>query len=287
MELTKSLAGKRVFLSYSYKDKQKVDQLTNQLLDSGVTLLADKDLKPGEQWHDAIQYRLQSSDYIIIFFSENSLKSDWLRFEYEQAFLNYAKDRHINILPVKLDNTPLPDNLKEFQLVDFDTIVNTNYDRLLSKMVNLEAINFDILSSSKFEAMILELLNRMNFQRVEWQQTISNRGFDFMAEYYARDPFGLMEKQTWIIEFKLYKNARFDLQSVRSIIESYKYIQRKDAKLALITNSQFTSVVKDYLDQVRNTDFIDIRLIDGFQLKEIISAHPDMVQRYFTDESGK
>lgn len=175
----------------------------------------------------------------------------------------------------------MPDNLKEFEVIELDNFGAIDYKALLEKMVVRENVTFEHFNVVKFEEMILELLQRLNFQKVEWHRKISERGFDFIAEYLNRDPFGIIEKQTWIFECKLYHHARFDIKTIQSVIDSYKYIQRKDAKLALITNSQFTSVVKDYIAQIRNTDFIDIRLIDGYQLKEIISAQPEMLERYF------
>lgn len=279
--ISKFLTGKRVFLSYASADKQKADKLAFQLQANGVELFSESDIQIGEKWQDAIQYHLRSSDYILICFSKNTLSNEWFRFEYEQTFLNYAKDRHINIVPIKFDSTPLPDNLNEFQSVDLDMVFATNYDRIISKMLSLENISFDDFSAVKFEELILELLHNLNFTKIEWYRKIDDRGFDFITEHLDRDPFGLIEKQTWIIECKLYKSGRFDINSIRSIVDSYKYLQRKDAKLALITNSQFTSVVKEYVASVRNTDFIDIRLIDGFHLKKIVSAQPDVVERYF------
>lgn len=281
MSVSNKLEGRKVFLSYAYADSYKVNHLKNILKAEGLAVIDDDEIEQGKSWQEAIQYRLNSSDFILLCHSKNSAQSDFVQYEYDQSFLTFAKNRHINIVPVRLDESPLPQSFNNFQPLDLEPFPNTDYSFLINKMVNLENISFSKLSAVAFEELILELLQRLNFKNISWNRKVDDRGFDFNAQYHSTDPFGLVEKQSWVFECKLYHQTRFDVKTVRTIVDRHDYLQRNNVKLALVTNSQFSSIVREYVDETRRSNYIDIKLIDGFMLKEIISRYEDLIQHYF------
>jgi len=274
-------AGKRVFLSYAHQDLPVVEQFRQALQQHEYHVYSDyTELEPGEPWVETLRYRLEASDFVIVFLSKNLFERDNLRFEYAESFFENLKRRNINLIPVCIDNYPVPPVFLAFELLY--AINNPDGPKKLIERINtIQTISFEKLSAVAFEELVYSLLQNLEFKKIEWNRTVVDDGFDFMAEYYNTDPFGQQKKETWLIECKNYKEKRFDLRTIKEIAERYKYVRRKDAKLVLITTSQFNSVAKEYLEEIRRSDFIEIDTIDGFQLKNILSKFPNLVDKFF------
>jgi hypothetical protein len=274
-------SGKRVFLSYAHQDLKVVENFRFAFLEQGYQVYSDySEIQSGEPWVETLRYRLEASDFVIVFLSKHLFERDGLKFEYSQDFLNDIKRRNINLIPVKLDDYLIPSNFLEFELIN--SIANFDGpQKLLERVNNIGAISFEKLSSLDFEELIYSLLQNLDFNKIEWNRKVTDDGFDFIAEYYNPDPFGQRKKGTWLIECKNYNVTRFDLRSIKNVIERYKYIRRQDAKLVLITTSQFNSVAKEYIENIQQSDFVEISTIDGFQLKNILSKFPNLVHKFF------
>src|SRR5690606_13965126 len=94
---------------------------------------------------------------------------------------------------------------------------------------------------------------------------------DFMAEYFSSNPFRQKRKELWMIETKFYSESRFDIKTIKQVTDLYKYINKEDAKLLLITNSQINSIVEDYLNDIRRENYLEIEVVDGLLLKKLIA----------------
>lgn len=275
--------NKTIFFSYALEDREIVQRFQNALANSGFHIFSDYTEVPpgGASWGEAIQDAFESSDFIVVFLSKSLFNRQGLHFEYSRDFLNYVKMRNINLVPVKIDDMEVPPYFLEFELVDASK-GSVDPGVLLQRVSNIADINFDALTPVQFENLVYALLQNLEFKNITWEKRqVENESFDFTAEHYTADPFGQRQRELWLIECKFYKQARFDLRSIKKIIDDYKYIRRKDAKLVLITNSQFNSVAQEFVESIQNTDFIDIKLIDGFQLKLMLSRFPGLIKNYF------
>ena len=59
-----------VFISYVRQNSDQVDKLAEELRRHGVTVWKDRDeIRPGEDWHDAIRQAIKAGDYFIACFS--------------------------------------------------------------------------------------------------------------------------------------------------------------------------------------------------------------------------
>lgn len=86
--------------------------LVNLLKASDVDVFMDNDdIKYGDEWEKTLIQNIKASDRILVFWSKNAAKSDWVRREYTMA-MNVAGMR---VIPVPLDDTPLPDGLSKYQ----------------------------------------------------------------------------------------------------------------------------------------------------------------------------
>lgn len=104
----------RFFLSYSHHDSLFVEAITELLKTTGISIFRDKENIPlGSPWRQYIYDALQGADTTIVFWSAHSAESSEVRNEYNQA-ISLKK----NVVPVMLDNTPLPSDLAEYNGLD-------------------------------------------------------------------------------------------------------------------------------------------------------------------------
>lgn len=92
-----------VFVSYSSKDKGVAEAVCRSLEEEGVRCwIAPRDIRPGEEYADAIIEALNSSRVFLVILSEESNASPQVRREVERAV---SKD--LQILTFRIDNTLL------------------------------------------------------------------------------------------------------------------------------------------------------------------------------------
>ncbi|MEQ1725093.1 MAG: toll/interleukin-1 receptor domain-containing protein [Sphingopyxis sp.] len=74
-----------VFISYSREDIEKVKQIAAAVQGEGYDLWWDKDLPPHRSYGDVIQEKIGGAKAVIVVWSENSTKSEWVRAEADMA----------------------------------------------------------------------------------------------------------------------------------------------------------------------------------------------------------
>ncbi len=85
---------------------------------SDFVFLDSDSIKPGKQWRKVLTASILDSDIVVVFWCNHSSESSEVEKEYKTAL---QADK--SVLPVLLDTTPLPNDLAEFQWVDFSEIV--------------------------------------------------------------------------------------------------------------------------------------------------------------------
>jgi hypothetical protein len=110
-----------IFVSYSHQDIGLVQPVVRLLRATEDLVFQDLDsIQPGKRWRREIAEALDAAQLFILFWCYHSSRSVEVRKEYELA-LTTGKD----VLPVLLDTTPLPEQLNEFQRVDFRHLVGS------------------------------------------------------------------------------------------------------------------------------------------------------------------
>jgi hypothetical protein len=271
----------RVFLSYSWNDKNKVDIIRNQLLQNNIEIFSDATVDLGQNWVEEIKYRMESSDFVLALLSPSLFESNGVKFGYTEEFIDSARNRSINLIPVIIESAQVPPYFMEFEIFDLTQNIEHGLKKLISRIKSIKEISFENFTGKKFEDMVYDLLRKVNFQNIKREEHTFGSNIDFIAEYYSTDPFGNKQKEIWIVESKFYKEARFDIKAIQNMLKGYKYIGNNDVKLLLITNSHFTSVVQEFLGKIKDAYVIDVRTIDGLQLKNIIAREPEILNKYF------
>lgn len=106
-----------LFISYSRKDKQIVDQFVRALNNAGFRVWIDlKGISSGEEFTRIIPKAIKNSTLVIFFSSINSNASKWTVKE-----IGYALKKEKTILPVQLDDTKYDVSI-DFLLTNIDSI---------------------------------------------------------------------------------------------------------------------------------------------------------------------
>lgn len=100
-----------LFISYSRKDQPTAKRLHNFLDDEGWDVWWDQEIQVGENWNDDLVEALNKSKAIVILWSKNSVKSEWVRKEAQ-----YAYD-HNKLFPILLEECDVPEPFTKIQWV--------------------------------------------------------------------------------------------------------------------------------------------------------------------------
>jgi uncharacterized protein len=113
----------QVFISYARQDFQAASQLADWLRRAGYKTWVDREnLLPGQQWVPAITRALHESAVVVVCLSTHSVsKRGFVQREIKIALdrANEKLEDDLYILPVRLDECPVPDEVGRFQWVDW------------------------------------------------------------------------------------------------------------------------------------------------------------------------
>jgi hypothetical protein len=124
------------FISHSTKDKPFVRRLAADLVSSGVRVwLDEQQILVGDSIPEKIAQGLAESDFFLLVASKNSVGSPWVKKELNNALVQEIERRKVTVLPIKLDETPLPDSIGDKLYANF----SGSYDDGLKEL--LESIN--------------------------------------------------------------------------------------------------------------------------------------------------
>jgi hypothetical protein len=272
--------NQRVFLSYSYKDKEKVDRVASELRNSGIDIWYDyQDIDVGSDWNKKIRYEIESSDTVIVFLSKSFLSSEWSQRELWQ-FLNESEKRSINIIPVALERVRIPSDLSGFLILN---LYNSEValEKLIHKVKTIPEITFDKFSPWDFENFIGDFLREYGFINIKHQELSNDRGFDFQADFKRKSPFGTTQVEHWLVEVKFYKKERFSISAIQQLLEYKRNLLPADIKLLLVTNSILTSVAEKYLYDFQKIENTQIEVVDGLLLRKLVARRKRLLDKYF------
>ena len=109
-----------VFLSHSSHDKAVVHDLAERLRDDGLKVWFDDwVIKPGDSIPSKIDAGLDQSAVMVLCMSAHAFGSDWAQLErYTFQFLD-PLNKERRVIPLRLDDAPLPRTLAQFKYVDW------------------------------------------------------------------------------------------------------------------------------------------------------------------------
>lgn len=124
----------KVFISHASEDLAVAEQLYDYLTRYHYEPWLDKkNILPGQNWNMEIRMALRKADFVVILLSKTAVsKRGYIQREFKLAleYLEEKLDSDIYIIPCKLDDCEVPDQLSQSQWVElkhpnsFDQIVN-------------------------------------------------------------------------------------------------------------------------------------------------------------------
>jgi hypothetical protein len=114
-----------VFISYKSQDEHSARAIRDALQRRGVSVWLDSDqIRPGDRFVAALESGIETSGVLALLATPASVTSGWVQDEYHRA-LALANAGELRLIPILLEDTPLPGFLSSRQHIDL-----RNFSRL-------------------------------------------------------------------------------------------------------------------------------------------------------------
>lgn len=269
--------SKKVFISYSYNDKQFADWLTQKLSTEKINIWYDAtDIKSGDSIKKKIAEGIEASSNIIVIISKNSIQSSWVKYEFNSALLYNSTRQGIKIILVKIDDVSIPSDLAGYPYIDLSRNKEAGIEFLLKEIKSTPSNSYAKLDWKKlnykdFENLISELLIKEGFNISRTPKT-RDGGFDFIAT--IKNNFDVDEKV--LIETKFYNNQKISIDILRQLYALFQ--SEKANKVFLITNSELTNSSRDFLSHLSS----NIVVWEEQKLLSKLYSNTDILEKYFS-----
>lgn len=108
-----------IFLSHSSSDKPQVRQLFLALQALGLRVFLDeRQLQVGDSLYSSLNDSLEASDYLVFCISRAAVSSGWVEREVGGSLARQIKGGRKKVLPVLLDDAPIPPLLSDLVWLD-------------------------------------------------------------------------------------------------------------------------------------------------------------------------
>lgn len=270
------------FIIYSYQDSEIADVFASQLTQANIRIFQDKlSLQAGSSISSTIRSELSASDYLILLLSPQALESKWVKYELEYVIGKDWRERAITVIPIKVKPCKIPSYIASWSLID----ATRNLDYAMKKLVELlrvaPEVTFEKFTPQVFEELIYDFLKEYKFKNIHSARRLHDYGYDFIALYESKDPFGRKELVEWLIEIKAHKN-RTDFSSLHSFAGSLS-LRKEPVRGLFITSSQLTSSAREWLEQTKKKGGPKIFVLEGTELKRLILSRKRLIKKYFSN----
>ncbi len=119
MGLSACLPSVQVFISHNHEDQECASRLGAQLRLTGADIwFSEWEINAGDSIPGRVSEAIEVVDAVVILWSEHARASSWVRAERDAALARKHSDDDLRIIPVILDDTPLPGLLCSLKWVD-------------------------------------------------------------------------------------------------------------------------------------------------------------------------
>jgi hypothetical protein len=125
-----------VYISYSHHDKKYADLIAKLLKEHGHKVWIDTwRLKAGDNLVEKINDGLKKAEALIVIVSNNSLGSEWVRYEFSAIALGDISSEKRRIIPVLVDKVvSLPEYLSQYLFVDLTVNTEIGLQQILNAL---------------------------------------------------------------------------------------------------------------------------------------------------------
>ncbi|MFX4300906.1 toll/interleukin-1 receptor domain-containing protein [Alicyclobacillus tolerans] len=169
-----------VFISHSSKDKVFARRLQRDLANMGYeTWLDEKNIGVGDSIVDKINDGLGDADYVVLVLSRNSIESEWVKREWQSAYMTETERKQPFLLPVCIDDCEVPQLLKAKKYADMS---DENYAVGLVELVSSispmiksreSKVNLSVLREHDHSSQFGEILSELYILAIPLSATIA------------------------------------------------------------------------------------------------------------------
>lgn len=129
------------FISYNKADKETARLLAVALVGQGINVWFDEwQIRPGDSITGGIEIGLSNADIFVLVWSREASKSKWVGTEIRAYLRRRVDDESLRIVPVLMDEAPLPTLAADYKgfNVDSETSLNTIAFEITGKPSEIE-----------------------------------------------------------------------------------------------------------------------------------------------------
>lgn len=109
-----------VFISHNKADKDVAREIALFLTAENINVWFDEwEISAGDSIIQEINTGLRGCTHFIILWSKNALTSNWVRRELQSTLAKAIQTGSPRVLPILLDNTPLPELLSDIRYIEY------------------------------------------------------------------------------------------------------------------------------------------------------------------------
>ena len=101
-----------IFISYSRRDRDRVNFMAKALEAQGYSVWWDRDLRAGEEFDNVIDKHIKQSKVIVVVWSDTSIKSNWVKEEAEDGVIENK------LVPALIDEVVIPRGFRRIQAAE-------------------------------------------------------------------------------------------------------------------------------------------------------------------------
>ncbi len=153
----------------------------------------------------------------------------------------------------------------------------------VSRLVN-NYLHIDLseLKPWVFENIVKDILKTYNFYNIILAYSDHvDFGYDMMCNYNSDSNKDV--KENWLIEIKMAKE-RLTIRFIDKLLKQDRTHYPSDSKVMMVTNGTLTSAIFEYVSTVKKQQLIDIYIVDGWKLCNLIAHNNNLVKEYFPYE---
>jgi hypothetical protein len=143
---------KKVFISYSWEDRYEVKKIA-ALIESSFEVNINIDgrfLVAGHNMSKQIKQQIISCDYVLVFLSPNSVKSEWVNREIYETIHQELINEYIKLIPIVLSKCCIPKIIEDRFYIDYTSEAFMKLKDNLSRIFNgqkgiYDKINYYVL----------------------------------------------------------------------------------------------------------------------------------------------
>lgn len=115
------------FMSHNHRDKSHVTPFAARMKLAGADVWLDEwEIHPGDSIVGKVNQALDLVDTVLLFWSKNAAESMWVNTEMETALTRKLSDGSVRIIPMRLDDAPLPALLRPLMYVSLECGADVN-----------------------------------------------------------------------------------------------------------------------------------------------------------------